>query len=135
MLLWILALACTTPPAEPYADVDGPAPFVAPVERPGLPSPVDATPAPDPATLYADCRDRIELPEDDGECTADADCATSGCGSEVCLPASRQGEVMTTCEERLCFRAVDACTCQAGRCQWTLKDAVPPLGGLPVQLP
>jgi eight-cysteine-cluster-containing protein len=92
-----------------------------PEQKPELPS---------PEKLYETCKDRVEQPEQDGECTADDDCARSGCGREVCTTLTAARELMTTCEKRMCFDALDQCGCADGRCSWTLKDAsdmAPPL--------
>ncbi|MBW2255419.1 MAG: eight-cysteine-cluster domain-containing protein, partial [Deltaproteobacteria bacterium] len=61
--------------------------------------------------------------EADGECNSDADCASTGCGREVCTTAT--ADVMTTCEIRQCFSILDSCGCVKGRCTWSLKDEVP----------
>ncbi len=113
----LLALGCRHP--------------VAPAEEPRVePEPVAVVAASvTPEALYARCRDRVEGPEREGECTTDAECATAGCSSEVCLPAVRVPEIMTTCEVLPCFAVLGACGCREGRCTWTLGDAP---GGLPL---
>jgi eight-cysteine-cluster-containing protein len=67
---------------------------------------------------YLACRERVEGPETDGECTSDAACAAQGCSGEVCAPAG--SGLMTTCEVLPCYEVLQSCGCQAGRCQWTL---------------
>lgn len=108
------------------------------------PEPVTPPPAPvavqTPAELYGECKDRVEGPQKDDECKTDADCATSGCGNEVCTTAAEKGNVMTTCEDKLCFKVLDSCGCHEGECTWTLKAETPiekpgPAGSLPSSLP
>ncbi len=90
---------------------------------------------PTPQMLYDQCKDRLEGPQVEGECSTDADCATAGCSQEVCLPAAKKGEIMTTCEILPCFGAVEACGCHEGLCTWSLKDASEPvLPRLPIQV-
>ncbi len=86
--------------------------------------PVDG---PTPQMLYDQCRDRLEGPEVDGECSADADCDRAGCSGEVCVPVSKKAEIMTTCEILPCFAAKDVCGCHEGRCTWTLKEEIEPM--------
>jgi eight-cysteine-cluster-containing protein len=93
-----------------------------------------------PAALYAECEQRVEGPQKDAECTTDADCGTAGCGNEVCTSTAEKANVMTTCEDKLCFKILDACGCHEGECTWTLKSEVPasqigPAGSLPSSLP
>lgn len=99
----------------------------------------DAKAAPTPASLYEECKDRVEQPQADGECTTDADCVRAGCGSEVCTTTAAAGDIMTTCEDRLCFHVLDTCGCHDGVCSWTLKDEVPERKGglepMPKKLP
>lgn len=118
VLLWLSMAACggngkkeTEPPMPPPAPAPAPAPAPTAVAT--------------PAELYAQCKDRMELPQAEGECKTDADCATAGCGGEVCTTVAAKAEVMTTCEERLCFKVVDTCGCHDGQCTWTLLDKVP----------
>ncbi len=97
-----------------------------------------ATAGPDPQRMYADCRERVEGPSTSGECTADAGCATAGCGGELCVSASAAASgISTTCEQRPCFQALDRCTCQSGQCTWTVKSSLPalPSNARPIQLP
>lgn len=138
-----LLLSCGGPPAAPAPDAPAPAaqpatspaapPAAAPAATPPAP-PADAAVAPTASApvaaapaLDAMCRQRVEGPEADGECTTDADCATGGCSGEVCAPAAAIGELMTTCEVQPCFELLDRCGCHDGRCTWTLKAA--PAGG------
>ncbi len=103
--------------------VDAPAPAPPPVEQ--------AT----PTALDDQCHDRLELPEAAGECTTDADCGPVGCGKEVCTTAKAGAEVMSTCEDRPCFKVLDACGCHDGKCTWTLKAEAPAAAPLPASLP
>jgi len=80
---------------------------------------------PSPEELYAMCEARVEEPRVDGECTSDADCATAGCAGEVCTTKAAAADVMTTCENKLCFSILDRCGCVDGQCSWAIKDAVP----------
>ncbi len=80
---------------------------------------------PTPASLYAQCQDRLEQPQAEGECTTDADCTTGGCGGEVCSTPAGLADWMSTCEVKPCFKAVEACGCREGMCTWSLKDKLP----------
>ncbi|MFM2249017.1 MAG: hypothetical protein RL071_5092 [Pseudomonadota bacterium] len=76
--------------------------------------------------MYAGCVERVEGPSTAGECSADAGCATAGCGGELCVSAATAAAgIATTCEQRPCFAALDRCTCQSGSCVWTVKDSLP----------
>ncbi|RME20765.1 MAG: hypothetical protein D6798_19730 [Deltaproteobacteria bacterium] len=75
----------------------------------------------DPAALYAQCRQRVEEPEADGECVTDGDCAVGGCSGEVCAPARALEGRMGSCEVLPCFSVLDRCGCVEGRCSWTIK--------------
>ena len=148
-----LALACNgAPPPDPHATpVPGepaPAPAVEPVPEPvvepapeALPAPEptptsgDAAPEPevdwaDPAVIYAGCRDRVEQPENAGECKTSADCGSGGCSGEMCV-AKSLGAITSTCEVRACFGVLDTCGCVEGKCQWSLKAAAPPRRTMP----
>ncbi|MBN1336206.1 MAG: eight-cysteine-cluster domain-containing protein [Deltaproteobacteria bacterium] len=121
ILSCLLVLGCNHPAApEPAAQ----------------PAPV-AVEAVTPALLYAQCRDRLEGPEEPGECTTDADCAVAGCSSEVCTTAVRAPDVITTCEVLPCFGALQACGCREGVCSWTIVEILPgpPLQRIPRELP
>ncbi len=89
----------------------------------------------DPATLYAECRDRLESPESPNECAADADCASAGCGKEVCTTSKAAAELVSTCEDKPCFHVVEACGCRAGACTWNVKAAMPAPAPLPRSIP
>jgi eight-cysteine-cluster-containing protein len=99
------AQASAAPPSPPELPVDGPTPQM----------------------LYDQCRERLEGPESDGECSTDADCGVSGCSQEVCVSQANKGDIMTTCEILPCFGVKDACGCHEGRCTWSLKDQVEPM--------
>lgn len=139
-LLALGLLACnahleTPTPAEsavaPAIAEAQPAP-AAPAGPPPAPLPVDAPP---PQALYDQCHARLEGREVDGECTADADCARAGCSQEVCVPAAKKADVITTCEVLPCFGAVEACGCHEGRCTWTVRATIaPPLPRLPIKV-
>ena len=42
---------------------------------------------------------------------------------------------MSTCEVRLCFQVLEACTCQQGHCRWVVgaRTPAPDEGALDVQ--
>jgi hypothetical protein len=49
-------------------------------------------------------------------CSSDADCATGGCGNEMChAPSAHDGPPMTTCD---CEPPQGSCGCVAGTCTW-----------------
>ena len=98
-----------------------------PPDPDGAPEPSTDPEPGEPARIYASCRDRVEGPEVDGECTTDADCGAVGCSGEVCVPTAIAEEMFTTCDRRPCFDILDACGCHDGRCTWTVKDALPPM--------
>ncbi len=116
------------PPTEAVADADG-EPQAPPDEAEPEPEPEPAKPTPE--SLYAECKDRVEGRQKEGECTTDADCKAAGCGSEVCTTVAEAAQVMTTCEARLCFKVLDTCGCHDGMCTWTLKEQVPDLPPTP----
>jgi eight-cysteine-cluster-containing protein len=89
---------------------------------------------PSPEELYAMCEARVEEPRVDGECTTDDDCATAGCAGEVCTTKSAATDVMTTCENKICFSILDTCGCVDGQCSWSILDAVP-LEATPIRPP
>ena len=133
LLAW--ATACWGPATTAELVADEAA--VAPAE----PSPAAPAPAPlrpDPQRMYADCWERVEGAESPGECARDSDCATAGCGGELCISAANAAAgVSTTCEQRPCFQALDRCICQANTCQWTVRAEVPalPANARPITLP
>ncbi|MFK7928838.1 MAG: hypothetical protein AB8H79_11665 [Myxococcota bacterium] len=89
-----------------------------------------------PADFYAQCKDRLERPEEAGECSQDSDCAAAGCSAEKCITKTAAADLMGTCEVLPCFDAVDVCSCSAGTCSWSIKDAMPANGGLkPIPVP
>lgn len=135
ILAFALSLAACSgarPAAEsPASDAPPEAAPVVLVQSPAPDPAAEAAPLRTPAELYGNCRERVEGPSTDGECTVDADCVRTGCSSEVCVPAAKAGDVMSTCEVLPCFAALDTCGCHEGQCSWTLKASVPPLGKLP----
>ena len=116
----------TEPSAPPEASAAGTEPAST---EPG-------TVAADPAVqaLYQQCLARVEGRETDNECTADADCVAAGCSTEICTTKEAAEGMMSTCENRPCFAVLDACGCNAGRCQWSLKESLP-TGGAVLELP
>ena len=96
-------------------------------------------PAPDPAPapaaasdptaadVDAGCEALVEGPQSDGECKTDADCGRGGCGNVVCATVAAAADVMTTCEDRPCFKLLDTCGCHEGRCTWTIRPPASPL--------
>ncbi len=90
----------------------------------------DRTAGEDPTVeaLYQQCLERVEGREADNECTADTDCIAAGCSTEICTTKAAAEGLMSTCENRPCFAVLDSCGCDQGRCQWSLKSAVPPGG-------
>ena len=129
-------------PDAPSPDAaDAPEPSAqAPASEPGAAAVADAgaTPTADPLDLYNSCKERVEGRETPGECTSDADCVKAGCSGEVCVAAELAAGMMTTCEVRPCFAALDACGCVEGLCRWSLKEGpISPLpgGGRPMPVP
>ena len=120
-VFFALSLACMNPavkeapptPAAPAAPVDGPI------------KPLKEAPFADPVGMYQRCHDRVELPEADGECKADADCTRAGCSAELCVTQASAADRSSTCEVLPCFNVLEACGCVAGRCQWSLRDGAP----------
>lgn len=88
-----------------------------------------------PQELYEKCHDRMENPEEAGECKADADCATAGCQGEVCTTVPKSKEWNTACEQQPCFQVADTCGCHDGKCTWTLKKEAPAGSNLGNKLP
>lgn len=116
-MIWLFLLACATEQRVP-----SPPPQTAPT------SPVVESPTPqDAASLYNACLQRVEGSEVAGECTVDADCAVAGCSREVCLPAAKAPEVITTCEVLPCFSVLSSCGCKEGLCNWTVTEGARPL--------
>lgn len=98
------------------------------------PAPAPA-PTATPEELYEKCRDRMEKPEADGECTSDSDCASAGCNQEVCVTVPKSKDLNTTCDAQPCFKVADTCGCHDGKCTWTLKKEAPAGSGLGNKLP
>lgn len=125
LLVATLAAACGRTgarPQAPEASASGSASTVAAPEPPADPVPVAA---PTPASLYAECLERVEGVGAAGECASDADCQKAGCGAEVCTTVAAAKDVTTTCENKPCFAVLDACGCHEGQCTWSLKAEVP----------
>jgi hypothetical protein len=78
------------------------------------------------ASLYADCRDRVEKPEEPQECTSDEECVRAGGSLEICTTVISSKDLISTAELRPCFRVLEACTCQDAQCTWTLTETLPP---------
>jgi eight-cysteine-cluster-containing protein len=110
-------------PTEEAAPAPDPVPEVEPEAEP-------EAEAPTPASLYAECQQRVEGKQVEGECEKDEDCKTAGCGTEVCVTVANAADVMTTCEDKLCFKVLDTCGCNEGQCTWSLKDEIPAQEGL-----
>jgi len=111
--------ADSAPAADTDADAADPSSGDAPVIVPG--GSVGSGPSKDAAALYAQCEDRLEQPESEGECSSDADCAPAGCSGERCITKAAAKDLMGTCEMLPCFQVVDTCGCVEGRCRWSLK--------------
>ncbi len=78
-----------------------------------------------PEGLYASCLDRVENPQEGGECEQDTDCAVGGASGEVCTTSAAAADLMTSAERRRCFTVLDACGCREGACTWSIQDTVP----------
>jgi eight-cysteine-cluster-containing protein len=122
-----------TPDAPPVSPPPAAAQEPAEVPTADAGSPPSAkTGASTAAELYGSCRERVERPEADGECSSDADCVASGCSQELCTSTAAAAEgLMSTCEMRPCFKVLDACGCVEGHCRWSLKELAPGDAGLP----
>jgi eight-cysteine-cluster-containing protein len=130
----LVVAGCTGNGKAPETPKDG---AVDPAPAP-VPTAVPPAPVQTPQELYAACMERVENPQADGECKTDADCATTGCGGEVCSTVANKPNVTTTCEDKLCFKVLDVCGCHEGHCTWTLKAEAPkaPMpSGLPMTAP
>jgi len=112
---------------------DAPTDAPPPPEEPE-PKPPPAEGLPTPEALYAECQTRVENPQQDAECTTDADCAKGGCSGEVCTTKEAVAGLTTTCEDKLCFKVLDTCGCVEGVCSWALLDALPD-NAVPVERP
>ncbi len=54
------------------------------------------------------------------ECVQDTDCARAGCSGQLCVPAQKSAETITTCEfreEYVCYQQA-TCGCVSGSCDW-----------------
>jgi eight-cysteine-cluster-containing protein len=120
LALFALSWACVSPTVHETPPVTEP---VAPM--PGPIKPLAEAPFADPVGMYQRCYDRVELPQADGECTADADCVRAGCSAELCVTRAAAADRSSTCEVLPCFNVLEACGCVAGRCQWSLRDGAP----------
>jgi eight-cysteine-cluster-containing protein len=136
LLLWMLACG-RDQPSPPLQAISEPAPKAAqgvPTPASKALTPAPARVAPTPQDLYAQCEGRVEGTEVDGECVSDDDCASAGCGGEVCTTAAAAAGLTTTCEARLCFQVLDRCGCSEGRCRWSLTEAAPTLQRIKLKL-
>lgn len=116
--LVLMSCAGCDRPVEAAGPSGKPDVSVAPSEDPTSPFTV--------ASLYADCRDRVEKPEEPGECTSDEECVRAGGSLEICTTVTASQDLISTAELRPCFRVLEACTCQDTQCSWTLKEQLPP---------
>jgi eight-cysteine-cluster-containing protein len=132
-LLHAALVACQTP-APPAAQVPPTAAPAPPGAEPEPSAPVAAAPL-DPQALYAQCRERVEGPEADGECSADADCVRGGCSQEICATPAALADLMSTCEVLPCFQVLQGCGCHEGRCTWTVGAPPADPSAPPVVLP
>ena len=107
---------------RPVTEVAGPAEEQ---EAPNIPS-EEPRPVFTVASLYADCRDRVEKPEEPEECTTDEECVRAGGSLEICTTVISSQDLISTTELRPCFHVLEACTCQNAQCTWTLKETLPP---------
>lgn len=119
----LLLGGCRTP-AAPTSGSEAPTAALPAMPAAPVPSTIDFHSA------YDQCRERVEGPEADGECTSDADCQTGGCSGEVCATAASMEGYMGTCEVLPCFSILKSCGCIEGRCSWTV-GAPDPLDGAP----
>ena len=54
------------------------------------------------------------------ECSADSDCASAGCSSQLCVSADKASDIITTCEykeEYSCLK-LTKCGCVNNQCAW-----------------
>ena len=73
--------------------------------------------------LYEGCRDRLELRRVTNECVQDSTAPKAVV--EVNYASQDVAKTMgSTCEVRPCFATLNSCGCQAGKCQWTLKEGI-----------
>ena len=114
----------TASPEPAPTEEPAPAPDVTPEP---VPEPAPAT----PASLYAECEQLVEGKTADGECKKAEDCEVAGCSKEVCVSVANAKDVMTACVEKDCFKVLDTCGCNEGKCSWSLKDEIPKEDGKP----
>lgn len=142
-LALLLSFGCRTASAPPpIAEAPTPASAEVPAAPPAPAAPT-ALPAPaaqplqevDVDALYAQCRERVEGPEADGECSTDADCRTGGCSGEVCATVAAVEGLMGTCEVLPCFSILKECGCVEGRCSWSVGPPQPRADTPPIVLP
>ncbi|MBI2508057.1 eight-cysteine-cluster domain-containing protein [Candidatus Woesearchaeota archaeon] len=58
------------------------------------------------------------------ECTSDSECAPAGCSGQICAPAEKTSEIITTCEYReeySCLK-LTSCGCVDNKCAWLEND-------------
>jgi len=138
-LAFLVVIGCSQKNGAPEPS-ETPASETPAAEAPATETPAAETPsndgaaeaeaeAPTPEGLYEECKARVEGPQAEGECEADADCKAAGCSTEVCTTVANANGIMTTCEGKLCFKILDTCGCNEGQCTWSLKSEVPPLEG------
>lgn len=145
LLLLVAACGAKDPEAAPEgpgaAPIGGPADAAAPagatdrgpMQGGAQPLTLGGSPPPDAtvqadksnAELYAECKERVEGREVDGECTTDEDCVAAGCSTEVCMTKANAEGFTTTCDAQPCFEALDTCGCVEGRCSWSVKPDAP----------
>ncbi len=88
-------------------------------EPPGASGPVSLTEV-DETVIISQSDDRwsrFELPEEDGECSQDADCEMGGCSAEVCTTVTTAPELFTTCNEQHPGNGF-RCGCIRSHCRW-----------------
>lgn len=53
-------------------------------------------------------------------CQSDVDCVAAGCSGQICVPAYKAADIVTTCEyleEYICYQEAN-CGCVQGVCSW-----------------
>ena len=137
-MMFLFLAACserapTPPPNTPISTViasspvnpDGSVVGSPPGNAPGASVPPATTLSPE--ETYKLCEARVEGPSTPGECTQDSDCAKAGCSTEVCVPAKKVGDIITTCEIQACFSVLSSCGCKDGMCSWTVAANARPM--------
>lgn len=135
-VLLSLGIACRTasaPPAPSETPSTSPPALQATLPEVGPAGSIDARI--DASAAYAQCRERVEGPEADGECSTDADCRAGGCSGEVCATVASMEGMMGTCEVLPCFSVLKECGCREGRCSWSVGEPQPDAGSRPIVLP